>query len=105
MTAVIMRPAFVRSPPVGVLTSFARRTPSADRLRGHLCRTARPPSGRPSVPAASTVRWMLASGLARRLGYVAAGLAMLVWPKAEPGEPASASARRQGEPALVTAEG
>jgi hypothetical protein len=38
-------------------------------------------------------------------GYVVAGLAMLVWLKEEPGEPASASARRQGEPALVTAEG
>jgi hypothetical protein len=38
-------------------------------------------------------------------GYVVAGLAMLVWLKEEPGEPASTSARRQGEPALVTAEG
>jgi predicted MFS family arabinose efflux permease len=38
-------------------------------------------------------------------GYVVAGLAMLVWLKEEPGEPASASGRRQGEPALVTAEG
>jgi MFS family permease len=38
-------------------------------------------------------------------GYVVAGLAMLVWLKEEPGEPASASARRQGEPVLVTAEG
>ena len=38
-------------------------------------------------------------------GYVVAGLAMLVWLKEEPGEPASASTRRQGEPALVTAEG
>ena len=38
-------------------------------------------------------------------GYVVAGLAMLVWLKEEPGEPASASAGRQGEPALVTAEG
>ena len=28
-----------------------------------------------------------------------AGLAMLVWLKEEPGEPASASAQRQGEPA------
>jgi hypothetical protein len=36
---------------------------------------------------------------------VVAGLAMLVWLKEEPGEPASASGRRQGEPALVTAEG
>jgi MFS family permease len=36
---------------------------------------------------------------------LAAGLAMLVWLKAEPGEPASPSARCQGEPALVTAEG
>jgi hypothetical protein len=38
-------------------------------------------------------------------GYVVAGLAMLVWLKEEPGEPASASARRQGERALVPAEG
>ena len=38
-------------------------------------------------------------------GYVVAGLAMLVWLKEEPGEPASASARRQGEQVLVTAEG
>jgi hypothetical protein len=38
-------------------------------------------------------------------GYVVAGLAMLVWLKEEPGEPAGASAQRQGEPALVTAEG
>jgi hypothetical protein len=38
-------------------------------------------------------------------GYVAAGLAMLVWLKEEPGEPAGASAQRQGGPALVTAEG
>jgi hypothetical protein len=30
---------------------------------------------------------------------------MLVWLKEEPGEPASAGARRQGEPVLVTAEG
>jgi hypothetical protein len=34
-----------------------------------------------------------------------AGLAMLVWLKEEPGEPAGASAQRQGGPALVTAEG
>jgi MFS family permease len=38
-------------------------------------------------------------------GYVVAGLAMLVWLKEEPGEPVGASAQRQGEPALVTAEG
>jgi hypothetical protein len=38
-------------------------------------------------------------------GYVVAGLAMLVWLKEEPGEPASASVQRRGEPALVTAEG
>jgi len=38
-------------------------------------------------------------------GYVVAGLAMLVWLKEEPGDPASASAPRSGEPALVTAEG
>jgi hypothetical protein len=38
-------------------------------------------------------------------GYVVAGLAMLVWLKEEPGEPAGASAQRQDEPALVTAEG
>jgi MFS family permease len=38
-------------------------------------------------------------------GYVVAGLAMLVWLKEEPGEPASADAQRQGGPALVTAEG
>jgi len=38
-------------------------------------------------------------------GYVVAGLAMLVWLKEEPGEPTSASARRQGQPALVMAEG
>jgi hypothetical protein len=38
-------------------------------------------------------------------GYVIAGLVMLVWLKEEPAEPASAGARRQGGPALVTAEG
>jgi hypothetical protein len=38
-------------------------------------------------------------------GYVVAGLAMLVWLKEEPGEPAGASAQRQGGPALVAAEG
>ena len=38
-------------------------------------------------------------------GYVVAGLAMLVWLKEEPGDPASADAQRQGGPALVTAEG
>ena len=38
-------------------------------------------------------------------GYVVAGLAMLVWLREEPGEPASADAQRQGGPALVTAEG
>jgi hypothetical protein len=38
-------------------------------------------------------------------GYVVAGLAMLVWLKEEPGEPAGASGQRQGGPALVTAEG
>jgi hypothetical protein len=38
-------------------------------------------------------------------GYVIAGLAMLAWLKEEPGEAATASARRQGEPALVTAGG
>ena len=38
-------------------------------------------------------------------GYVVAGLAMLIWLREEPGEPSGASAQRQGEPALVTAEG
>jgi hypothetical protein len=38
-------------------------------------------------------------------GYVVAGLAMLVWLKEEPVERAGAGARRQGGPALVTAEG
>jgi hypothetical protein len=39
------------------------------------------------------------------VGYVVAGLVMLVWLNEEPGEPASASAPSQGEPALVTADG
>ena len=68
-------------------------------------------------PAVTVLVGTLGSGYLSRLagiipvlavqgaGYVAAGLAMFVWLKAEPGEPASASARRQGEPALVTAEG
>ena len=40
-------------------------------------------------------------------GYVVAGLAMLVWLKEEPGDPASTGggARSQGEPALVAADG
>jgi hypothetical protein len=38
-------------------------------------------------------------------GYVVAGLAMLVWIKEEPGEPADAGALSQGEPALVAADG
>ena len=40
-------------------------------------------------------------------GYVVAGLAMLVWLKEEPGEPADADADAlsQGEPALVAADG
>jgi hypothetical protein len=38
-------------------------------------------------------------------GYVVAGLVMLVWLKEEPGEPASASAPGQGEPALAAADG
>jgi MFS family permease len=40
-------------------------------------------------------------------GYMVAGLAMLAWLKEAPGEPAStgAKARRQGEPALVAADG
>ena len=39
------------------------------------------------------------------VGYVVAGLAILVWLKEEPGEPAGAGARSQGEPALVAAGG
>jgi predicted MFS family arabinose efflux permease len=38
-------------------------------------------------------------------GYVVAGLAMLVWLKEETGEPETSSARAQGEPALVAADG
>jgi hypothetical protein len=39
------------------------------------------------------------------VGYVVAGLAMLVWLKEETGEPETSSAAEQGEPALVAAEG
>jgi MFS family permease len=41
------------------------------------------------------------------LGYVVAGLAMLVWLNEEPGEPADADADAlsQGEPALAAADG
>jgi hypothetical protein len=39
------------------------------------------------------------------VGYVVAGLAMLVWLKERPGEPSGAGAQRQGRPELVVAEG
>ena len=39
------------------------------------------------------------------VGYVVAGLAILVWLKEEPGEPARATAPGQGETALVAAGG
>ena len=38
-------------------------------------------------------------------GYLAAGLAMLVWLRERPGEPSGASVQRQGRPALAAAEG
>ncbi|HYY20086.1 MAG TPA: hypothetical protein VE864_14705 [Streptosporangiaceae bacterium] len=39
------------------------------------------------------------------VGYVVAGLTMLVWLKEETGEPETFSAGTQGEPALVAADG
>jgi hypothetical protein len=72
---------------------------------------ARPRSGAASGQVANVSRLAgsaLGGILAAFGGIIAVTLvdaAMLVWLKEESGEPASASAQRQGEPALVTAEG
>jgi hypothetical protein len=56
---------------------------------------------RPAAPLAGIIPVLAVQGA----GYVVAGLVMLVWLKEEPGEPASASAPSQGEPALAAADG
>jgi Na+/melibiose symporter-like transporter len=93
----------------GLITLFQRS--SADANRGRVIGAVS------ALEGVTVLVGTLGSGYLSRLagiipvlavqgaGYVVAGLAMLVWLKEEPGEPASASARRQGEPALVTAEG
>jgi len=50
-----MRLAFVE-PPAGGIASFARGTPAADRLRGHVWAAGQPIAGQPSGVTASTVR-------------------------------------------------